>query len=103
MVQSLMDAGVLTPKEAASSPYRNVILQALGARDEIEPSLVEIELEPDDCLVFCTDGLSNKISGDEIREALNGPGTLYDACSKMVELAKERGGEDNITVIAVRF
>lgn len=103
MVQSMIDAGVLTPGEAASSPYRNVILQALGASEDVEPALVEIELEPDDKLVLCTDGLSNKVSAEEIRDVLLQPGTLYDACSKMVDLAKARGGEDNITIIAAQL
>jgi protein phosphatase len=103
MVQSLMDAGVLTPKQAALSPYRNVILQALGTEDEIEPSLTEIDLEPNDYLILCTDGLSNKISPEEIKEALGQPGTHYDACLKMVDLANQRGGEDNITVIAAQL
>lgn len=103
LVQSMIDAGLLEPEKAADFPYRNMINQALGAQDDLEPDLVEIDLEPDDYLVLCTDGLSNKVSSEDIREALNGPGTLYDACSKMVELARQRGGEDNITVIAARF
>ena len=103
IVQSMVDAGVLTPTEAASSPYRNVILQALGAAEDVEPAVVEVELEVDDQLVLCTDGLSNKISPEEIRDTLSQPGTLYDSCLSMVDLAKQRGGEDNITVIVAQF
>jgi len=47
--------------------------------------------------------LSNKVSAEEIRDVLLQPGTLYDACSKMVDLAKARGGEDNITIIAAQL
>jgi len=70
MVQTLIDAGVLTPEEATHSSQRNVILKALGAKDEIEPDLSRVGLSRGDHLLLCSDGLSNKIDAVEMREVV---------------------------------
>jgi protein phosphatase len=103
MVQALVDAGVLTPEEAAHSPQRNFILKALGAEDELEPDLSRVELASGDYLLLCSDGLSNKVGNVEMRDIALKTKTLGAACIQLVALANERGGEDNITVILARF
>jgi serine/threonine protein phosphatase PrpC len=103
VVQSLIDAGVMTPEEAAHSSRRNVILKALGARDEIEPDLSRVALARGDHLLLCSDGLSNKVDAVEMRDVAVKTKTLDAACARLVALANERGGEDNITVILARF
>jgi len=103
MVQTLIDAGVLTPEEATHSSQRNVILKALGAKDEIEPDLSRVGLSRGDHLLLCSDGLSNKIDAVEMRDIALKANTLDAACARLVALANDRGGEDNITVILARF
>lgn len=99
LVQVLVDIGQLTKEQAAQSPQRNVILQALGVREEIEPELSAIPLAVDDYLVLTTDYLMQKVSESEMLELINKAPTLSDACEQLVALANERGGDDNITII----
>lgn len=94
-----MELGHLSREEAETSPHRNVILQALGTKPEVAVALTRIGLSRGDLLLLCSDGLTGKVTGEELLDlALAGP-TIDEACRRMVALAKERGGEDNITVI----
>jgi serine/threonine protein phosphatase PrpC len=103
VVQALIDAGMMTPEEAAHSSRRNVILKALGAKDEIEPDLSQVALARGDHLLLCSDGLSDKVDDVEMRDIALNAKTLDAACARLAALANERGGEDNITVILARF
>lgn len=98
-VQLLIDRGVLTEDSAARSPLRNVVLQAMGQSPEVQVALGKLELRQRDCLVICSDGLTNKVTADEMRQTILNAPRLDAACSKLVDMARERGGEDNITVI----
>lgn len=102
LVQLLLDSGAIQPDQA-SSVAQNVIMQALGTSPTVEVAMASVELCKDDLLVVCTDGLSNKVSADEMRKTVLESESLNTACRRLVELANERGGEDNITVIATRF
>jgi serine/threonine protein phosphatase PrpC len=98
-VQLLVDSGAMSPGQAKTSELGSVILQAMGLKPEIAVALGKLELRQRDCLVLCSDGLSNKVSADELRQVILGSPRLDSACSRLIELAKERGGEDNITAI----
>jgi PPM family protein phosphatase len=100
-VQSLVASGALTEEEAKNSPYRNVILQAIGRKKQVEVALDAVELEEGDSLLLCTDGLSEKVQASELARALASP-DLQSAVRGLVELANQRGGEDNITALAAR-
>ena len=101
-VQSLVAEGALTEEEAAHSPYRNVILQAVGRKKSVEVALDACELENGDVIALCTDGLSEKVQKEDIARALSGP-DLREAVTSLVALANLRGGEDNITLLAARI
>jgi protein phosphatase len=100
-VQSLVAAGALTEEEAKNSPYRNVILQAIGRKKVVEVALDAVELEDGDALLLCTDGLSEKVGAPELAKAL-ATAELENAVRGLIDLANERGGEDNITALAAR-
>ena len=100
LVQLLVDAGQLTEEEAVNSPRRNVILQALGAQDEVTPEMSEIVFHNGDMILLCTDYLMQKVTKLEVTRHNS---SLADACRKLVSLANERGGEDNITALMARF
>jgi protein phosphatase len=103
LVESLIELGHLTREEADASPHKNIILQALGTKRDVVVALSRLSLRRGDMLLLCSDGLSGKISDDDILKlAMDGP-TIEVACRRMVTLAKERGGEDNITVILAHF
>lgn len=103
LVQVLVDMGQMTKEQAAQSPQRNVILQSLGVRDEIEPEESTVPLAHDDYLVVSSDYLMQKVSESEMCEIIKRAPMLSAACDQLVALANERGGEDNITVIIAHF
>lgn len=100
-VQSLVASGALSEEDAKRSPYRNVILQAIGRKKEVEVALDAVELEDGDALLLCTDGLSEKVEAPELARALEGS-DVERAVRGLVDLANERGGEDNIAALAAR-
>jgi protein phosphatase len=103
LVQAMLDAGQITKEAAESFPYRNVILHALGAEDEVEPDISIVKLEQGDVLLLCSDGLSNKVGNVEMHDTIIESESLGAACERLVALANERGGEDNITLVVARF
>jgi serine/threonine protein phosphatase PrpC len=98
-VQLLVDKGALSRDEAGRSGFGNVILQALGLAPDVTVALGRLDLRQRDCFVLCSDGLSNKVRPEELRALVLGARRLDAACWNMIELAKKRGGEDNITAI----
>src|SRR5437016_12795230 len=98
LVQQLADVGQISEEEAESHMFRNVILQALGAQSELAPIMSHVPLRRGDIVVLCSDGLSGKLRGEEIRDVIAGcDGDLAEACKQLIEEANRRGGEDNIT------
>ncbi|MDQ3322758.1 MAG: protein phosphatase 2C domain-containing protein [Acidobacteriota bacterium] len=104
LVQQLIDAKQISPEEAETHSLKNVILQALGAQNEIYPVPSRFAPRRDDILLICSDGLSNKIASvDMQRIVLNNLDKLHLASAEMVKSANERGGEDNITLILAKL
>lgn len=104
LVQQLIDAQQISAEEAETHTLKNVILQALGAQNEIYPVSVRIAPCRDDVFLICSDGLSNKVSAAEMQQILNENfDALQNACAELVKLANENGGEDNITVVIAKF
>ncbi len=98
LVQQLVDAKIITPEVARTHPQRNVITRSLGADGRSDPEVQEpFTLFKDDRFILCTDGLTGYIEGDELmKEVL--PLSPFGACERLVAIANERGGKDNITV-----
>ena len=104
LMQRLVEAGELTEEEAAQSERRNIILQALGPDPKVKVDLTHQEVRRGDVLVLCSDGLSGQVKKEEIAQAVTQTkGDLAAACDKLIALANERGGPDNITVVMARF
>ena len=102
LAQMLVDSGAIQPDQMESVP-QNVIMQAMGTQPAVKVAMSAVQLFRNDCLVICSDGLSNKIPPNELREMIEHVADLTDACRLLIEKANERGGEDNITVIIARF
>ncbi len=96
-VQSLVDEGKLDPADVSSHPQRSLILKALTGRP-VEPTLQLLDTLPGDRFMLCSDGLSDPVSADTIREVL-GEGTPDTAASRLIDLALRGGGPDNVTVV----
>lgn len=103
LVQQLIDAGQITEEEAETHSYRNVILQALGAHGNVNVEVNCLTLCNLDTLVLCSDGLSGKVSQEEMARIVHDASDFKSACQRLIDLANERGGEDNITVIVAQF
>jgi len=102
LVQMLLDANAITPEQASQVP-QNVIMQALGTQPVVKVVMTGIELCQNDFLLLCSDGLSNKVTHEEMRKIVYESENINAACRRLIETANERGGEDNITVIIARF
>jgi serine/threonine protein phosphatase PrpC len=104
LMQRLVDAGELTEEEAERSERRNIILQALGPDPRVRVDLTTQQIRRGDTVVLCSDGLSGQVSREEIAaEVSQANADLVDTCSRLIDLANERGGPDNITVVIARF
>ncbi len=104
LVQQLIDANQISPEEAETHTLKNVILQALGAQNEIYPVAARLMPQRDDIILLCSDGLSNKLGSEDMRRIiLENLSQLKMACAELVKLANERGGEDNITLIIAKL
>ena len=98
LVQFMVDSGILSADEARTSNRKNVILQAMGLADDVRAAIGRLSLRRRDRFLVCSDGISNSLTDDELRLLLadNDPQT---ACTKMIDLANDRGGKDNLTAI----
>ncbi len=103
LMQRLVDAGELTEEEAERSERKNIILQALGPDAMVRVDLTHQPIRRGDAIVLCSDGLSNQVRKEEIAERVRNADDLAAVCSELVNLANERGGPDNITVLIARF
>ncbi|MFD1204101.1 MULTISPECIES: Stp1/IreP family PP2C-type Ser/Thr phosphatase [Sporosarcina] len=98
-VNALLDSGEITEEEAASHPQRNWIMRALGSEKTIRPDLHKFELKKGMYLLICTDGLTNKLDNEMIKEVILAEDGLKSKAAKLIHMANELGGEDNISVI----
>ncbi len=104
LVQQLIDAQQITAAEAETHTLKNVILQALGAQNEIYPVSARLAPSKEDVVLLCSDGLSNKVSAASMqRIVVENLEHLEIACAELVKEANENGGEDNITVILAKL
>ena len=103
LMQRLVDAGELTEEEAEHSERRNIILQALGPDPRVKVDLTRQTLRRGDTLIICSDGLSGLVRREEFPAMVAAHAELSDLCGALIDLANERGGPDNITVVAARF
>jgi protein phosphatase len=98
LVQSLVDEGQITPEEALTHPRRSWILRALDGRDESDPDVELLTVQPGDRYLLCSDGLSDYVDADAIAEAL-GQGEPQQASESLVDLALRAGAPDNVTCV----
>ncbi|SFJ94299.1 protein phosphatase [Halobacillus dabanensis] len=103
LVNELVRSGQITEEQAEQHPRKNVLLKALGTEYDLTADVKTLEFESGDRLLLCTDGLTNKVSDQEIGEFQSFQGEWSQFAERMVTLANERGGEDNITLAIVHY
>jgi PPM family protein phosphatase len=104
LAQALVDAGVLRPEEAATHFLRHMLTRVIGTRgDAVRVELHWLRLADGDQLLLCTDGLTEMVPETAIAEVLQKGEPAAGACNALVNLALERGGRDNVTVVLARY
>ncbi|WP_055076899.1 Stp1/IreP family PP2C-type Ser/Thr phosphatase [Pseudanabaena sp. 'Roaring Creek'] len=96
-----IQTGVVNPEDAKSHPWRHMLLQCLGREDVKSISAREIEWQPGDRFLICSDGLTEELTDDRIAHHLKSIRNCQQAAQALIESAKLRGGRDNITVVIV--
>jgi len=102
LVNELLQKGELTMEEALNHPRRNILTRALGVNEQPQIDLLDLSVQKGDLLLLCTDGLYNQVTDEEIQEIFTVQDSLKVKVEKMVNLALERGGNDNITAVLVQ-
>lgn len=103
LVNELVRSGQISKEDAEHHPRKNVLLRALGTEEKVEMDTRTIIFEEDDILLLCSDGLSNKVSQEEMKEILSGGIDLDEIGKQFISLANENGGEDNITLAIIKY
>lgn len=98
-VNILLENGEISEEEAQNHPQKNFILKALGTEVSIEPDFYELTLSNEAYLLICSDGLSNKLTTTEMAAIVTPRISIEEKGKKLVQLANDRGGEDNISLI----
>ena len=101
MVQALVDDGRMPAEQAALHPRRSMLMRALQAGSSPEPDLFLLEAQPGDRYLLCSDGLSDVVQAEAIAEVLMGVEERDEAVGRLIDLANEAGGPDNITCVLV--
>jgi protein phosphatase len=103
-VNEQIQTGVISPEQARSHPLRNVVTRALGGRADLLVDIQSRKMESGDVLLVCSDGLTTMMADDEIAGSLaESGGDIVKAARALVDESNERGGEDNITVVLMKF
>jgi len=99
LLQEQIDAGLITPEQAATSMNKNLVTRALGVEDTVLLEVNEHRVEPGDVYLMCSDGLSDMVDDAGIADILRGQGTLQQIAGQLIEAANAKGGRDNISVL----
>jgi PPM family protein phosphatase len=101
LVNEQIKAGMITPEEAKHSRYKNIITRSVGFEEEVQVDVMGLVTETGDTFVLCSDGLANMLDDKELLDVVR-QNKFEDIPKRLVDIANERGGDDNITVICVR-
>jgi PPM family protein phosphatase len=102
-VVSMTEQGLLAPGEAQDHPMRNMLMQAAGAKEQVEVHILERPLQPADIYVLTSDGLHGVIGDDGIRAILGAGLSLQDTARRLVDASREKGAPDNISVVLLSY
>lgn len=101
VVEMMVQRGELTPEQAKTHPSKNLITRAVGTEETVFSDVFRVETEPEDCILLCSDGLSNQMADQEILfEVIHGA-HKSDCCRRLLQIAKERGAPDNVTSVLI--
>jgi protein phosphatase len=101
LVEEMIRNGELERKKGRNHPEKNLITKAMGSKDEIIPDFFEIDIKPEERYLLCSDGLSNMVEDDEIRDIVVENYNLDEAAQALIDRANYYGGSDNVSVVII--
>ncbi|GAB3067663.1 Stp1/IreP family PP2C-type Ser/Thr phosphatase [Virgibacillus ainsalahensis] len=101
LVNALVQSGQISKDEAQQHPRKNVVLRALGTEEDVVADVKSLGLDQGNRLLLCSDGLTDKVRDDEIAEYLHDSKEIGETAQQLINLANDRGGEDNISLIII--
>ena len=101
LVEEMVQMGGLERSKARTHPDKNIITRAVGAMSEIDVDLFRVSIEQGDIILLCSDGMSNMVEDEDIWDIIWSDGTLRERAHRLVDMANENGGRDNISVVLI--
>jgi serine/threonine protein phosphatase PrpC len=102
LLQEQIDAGVITPEQAATSLNKNLVTRALGVDDSVVLEIKEHKIETGDLYLMCSDGLTDMVKDPDIAKILETGAPLEQLAQQLIDMANDHGGRDNITVLLIK-
>lgn len=102
LLQEQLDGGLITHEQARTSTHRNLVTRALGMDEHVEVETRSHQMQTDDVLLMCSDGLYDLLEDQEMARLIAQADTLDAACKSLIDAANDAGGKDNISVVLVR-
>ena len=103
VVEMMVQRGELTPEQAKTHPSKNLITRAVGTEETVFSDVFRVETEPEDCILLCSDGLSNQMADQEILFEVVHGARRDDCCRRLLEITKNRGAPDNVTSVLIEL
>ncbi len=101
LVEEMVRIGSIDRETARNHPNKNIITRAVGVSETVKADIFHVGLKTGDCILMCSDGLTNMLDDTEICSILNGEGELSEKAKALVQAANDNGGKDNISVILI--
>ena len=101
VVELMVQRGELTPEQAKNHPSKNLITRAVGTGAQVFADVFYVTMKKGECLLLCTDGLSNLMADQEILFEVVHGARKDDCCKRLLEIAKDRGAPDNVTSVLI--
>lgn len=103
LVEEMVKSGSLPREQARNHPEKNIITRAVGIKNTVEVDVFTEEIQFGDYVLLCSDGLTNMVTDEDIRDIILNSDDVEDAVVRLVDTANEQGGKDNISAILVRY
>ncbi|MFP2963103.1 Stp1/IreP family PP2C-type Ser/Thr phosphatase [Myxococcus sp. 1LA] len=103
LLNDYLKAKKLSPEEVENFPHKNVIVRALGMKENVQVDVSRVEPQEDDVFLLCSDGLSGMVTDAQMQEILQRTPELEKACSQLIDMANAAGGNDNVTCVLARY
>ena len=101
MVEEMVRMGEISKEQARNHPDKNIITKAMGVSDTVEPDYFDTDLQKGECLLMCSDGLTNMVSDRQIKEIVELRTDLESCAKELIRAANQNGGRDNIAVVLI--